>query len=56
MINIKSDEIRNCVSKLANNVRAENIEYDSYIDLYSGSENISNINNVNNNVIYGRRG
>lgn len=56
MLNLKSEAIRACVSSLANNVRAENIEYESYIDLYSGTENILNINNRNNTVIYGRRG
>ncbi len=56
MLNLKSEAIRACVSSLANNVRAENIEYESYIDLYSGTENIVNINNRNNTVIYGRRG
>lgn len=55
-MNLKSTEVIECVSKLANNVRAENIDYDSYIDLYSGIENIQNINNRNNTVVYGRRG
>ncbi|MGL6002923.1 MAG: ATP-binding protein [Plesiomonas sp.] len=56
MTKFKSDAIRECVSNLANSLRAENIEYDSYIDLYSGIENIDNINNRNNTIIYGRRG
>ena len=56
MLNLKSEVIKACVSGLADNVRAENIEYESYIDLYSGTENILNINNRNNTVIYGRRG
>lgn len=55
-MSIKKIEIRNCISKLANNIRAEKIDYSSYLELYSGGENIRNINNVNNSVIYGRRG
>ena len=56
MLNLKSNDIQACVSQLADNIRAENIEYDSYINLYSGEENIQNIDNRNNTVIYGRRG
>lgn len=56
MLTLKSQKIKNCVGQLSNNVRAENIDYSSYIDLYSGTENISNINNINNTAIYGRRG
>ena len=56
MLKINSKQIRDCVTSLANNVRAENIDYNSYLALYSGIENISNINNINNTVIYGRRG
>ncbi|MBF4365106.1 ATP-binding protein, partial [Vibrio anguillarum] len=56
MLNLKSEAIKTCVSGLADNVRAENIEYESYIKLYSGTENILNINNRNNTIIYGRRG
>ncbi|KHS93049.1 chromosomal replication initiator protein DnaA [Pectobacterium parvum] len=55
-MSIKKTEIRNCISKLANNIRAEKIDYSSYLELYSGDENIRNINNINNSVIYGRRG
>ncbi len=56
MLNLKSENVKSCVSLLANNIRAENIEYKSYIDLYSGTDNIQNIHNLNNTVIYGRRG
>ncbi|HIB8305624.1 ATP-binding protein [Serratia sp. X3] len=55
-MSIKSEEIKNCIGKLANNIRAERIDYNSYLELYSGEENIRNINNINNTVIYGRRG
>lgn len=56
MLKISSPAIRNCISRLADNIRAENIEYESYLKMYSGEENISNIDNRNNTVIYGRRG
>ncbi|MBP4044455.1 hypothetical protein [Chromobacterium violaceum] len=56
MINIKSDIIKDSIGKLANNVRAENIDYENYLELYSGEENIRNVNNINNSIIYGRRG
>lgn len=56
MLTLKSDKIKKCVGTLSNNVRAENIDYNSYIELYSGTENISNIDNINNTAIYGRRG
>lgn len=55
-MSIKSKEIKACIGRLANNIRAERIDYSSYLELYSGEENISNINNINNTVIYGRRG
>ncbi|RRV26111.1 ORC-CDC6 family AAA ATPase [Stutzerimonas nitrititolerans] len=56
MLTLKSEKIKTCVGQLSNNVRAENIDYKSYIELYSGTENIHNINNINNTVVYGRRG
>lgn len=56
MYNIKTEAVKDCVQALANNVRAENIDYESYIELYSGLENIANINNKNNTIVYGRRG
>ncbi len=56
MLTLKSEKIKTCVGQLSNNVRAENIDYKSYIELYSGTENIHNINNINNTVVNGRRG
>lgn len=55
-MSIKSQEINSCIGRLANNIRAERIDYNSYLDLYSGEENIRNIDNINNTVVYGRRG
>ena len=56
MLTIKSKEISKIISKLSNNIRAENLNFESFINLYAGEENISNIDNINNTVIYGRRG
>ena len=56
MHDLNHADVRRCVKRLADNIRAENIEYSSYLDLYSGAENIENIDNRNNTVIYGRRG
>lgn len=56
MSTIKSEEISKSISTLSNNIRAENLSYESFINLYAGTENISNINNINDTVIYGRRG
>lgn len=56
MSSLKSKNIHKTISTLANNIRAENLSYDSFISLYAGIENITNINNINDTVIYGRRG
>lgn len=56
MLNLRSKKIRECVASLSNNIRAENMTYDSFIDIYAGEDNISNIYNINNTAIYGRRG
>lgn len=55
-VGLSRADLRACVKQLSNNIRAENIDYTSYLDLYSGEENIENIDNKNNTVIYGRRG
>lgn len=56
MCTLKSDGIRDSIQRLSDNVRAENIDYENYIEMYSGLENIKNISNKSNTVIYGRRG
>ena len=55
-MNIKNSEIKEAISKLANVIRAENIETKNYLDLYVGEDALESIDNVNNQVIYGRRG
>lgn len=48
--------VRDTVTSLANIVRAENIASESYLDLYVGEDALENIGNINNQIIYGRRG
>lgn len=55
-MDLRNEAIRKCIGSLANNIRAENLDYASFIDIYAGEDNIINIDNVNNTVIYGRRG
>lgn len=55
-MDLRSNDFRKCINVLANNIRAENLAYESFIDLYAGEDNIANVNNVNNTVVYGRRG
>lgn len=55
-MDLRDESIRRCIGALANNIRAENLDYTSFIDIYAGEDNITNIDNVNNTVIYGRRG
>ena len=56
MINLHEDNIRNTIENLSNVIRAEHIEDISFLDLYAGRETIKNISNIQNQVIYGRRG
>lgn len=49
-------KLQEVIKSLANNIRAERINYGSFLEIYSGYENISNIKNIMNSVIYGRRG
>ena len=53
---ISDSEVRTTIAKLADVVRAENIHSTGYLDLYVGHDALDSLNNVNNQVIYGRRG
>ena len=53
---ISDKKVKQTIADLANIVRAENIQSASYLDLYVGDDALDNINNINNQVIYGRRG
>ncbi|EFD1701121.1 ATP-binding protein, partial [Escherichia coli] len=53
---LKDQKMQNVIKSLANNIRAERIDHGSFLSIYSGYENISNIKNIMNSVIYGRRG
>lgn len=56
MMNIRDKQTKQLIGKLANVIRAENINIANYLELYVGDDVIDSINNVNNQVIYGRRG
>ncbi|MCP1311301.1 ORC-CDC6 family AAA ATPase [Paenibacillus tyrfis] len=56
MLNLHDDNVRNTIEELSNIIRAEHIENVSFLDLYAGRETIKNISNIQNQVIYGRRG
>ena len=53
---ISSVDVRNAISNLANIIRAENIMSASYLELYVGDDALESVNNLNNQVVYGRRG
>lgn len=53
---LKDQKMQDVIKSLANNIRAERISHDNFLSIYSGYENISNIKNIMNSVIYGRRG
>ncbi|GCL74889.1 hypothetical protein PN4B1_48750 [Paenibacillus naphthalenovorans] len=56
MLNLHEDYIKRTLEKLSDVIRAEYLQSDSYLDLYVGIETLKNINNIKNQVIYGRRG
>jgi hypothetical protein len=55
-MNIKDKKVRYLINELSNIIRAENINAKNHLDLYVGDDILSSIENVNNQVIYGRRG
>jgi hypothetical protein len=55
-MNIRDKQTKQLIGKLADVIRAENINVANHLELYVGEDIIDNINNVNNQVIYGRRG
>lgn len=55
-MNIRDKQTKQLIGKLSNVIRAENINIANYRELYVGDDVIDSINNVNNQVIYGRRG
>ncbi|MBZ6005499.1 hypothetical protein K1514_06335 [Paraclostridium bifermentans] len=56
MRDLNDDEVKNRINKLSDVIRAEYIDDDNYLELYAGQEMIQSINNIKNQVIYGRRG
>ncbi len=55
-LNIRSEIIKDTINKFANSLRAENIEERNHLELYAVQETVEKVNNINNQVIYGRRG
>ncbi len=55
-MNITEPEIQKAINNLSNVIRAENIEKSSYLELYAGIEILNSVNNIKNQIIYGRRG
>lgn len=53
---ISDVQIQKAVATLSNALRAENIQDQSYLGLYVGEDALHDIHNLNNQVIYGRRG
>lgn len=47
---------KNSIDQLSNILRAERNESSKYLEIYAKRETISSINNIQNQVIYGRRG
>jgi hypothetical protein len=54
-LNLRSNLIKDTIRKFSNVIRAENIQQDA-LSLYATPETIDKIDNVNNQVIQGRRG
>ena len=53
---ISDAQIQKAVATLSNALRAENIQDQSYLGLYVGEDALHDIDNLNNQVVYGRRG
>ncbi|TDL30696.1 hypothetical protein E2R51_17060 [Jeotgalibacillus sp. S-D1] len=52
---LNSTKMRTAVNELSNVLRSEDIKED-YLELYAGSNVLTTVNNIKNQVIYGRRG
>ena len=53
---LKEEALQESVLKLKNLLRAEYNTTNNYLDYYAGKDNLRNVNNIINQVIYGRRG
>lgn len=56
MLDLYDDKVNDVIKQLANILRAEHNEQGEYLKLYANQETIDSINNLSNQVIYGRRG
>lgn len=55
-MNIRNDNVKASIIKMDNFVRSEYNKTKKFLDYYAGKDVITKINNVKNQVIYGRRG
>ncbi|WP_313563185.1 hypothetical protein [Ruminiclostridium cellobioparum] len=55
-MNIRNDNVKTSIIKMDNFVRSEYNKSKKFLDYYAGKDVITKINNVKNQVIYGRRG
>ncbi|ENK0555391.1 hypothetical protein AB2T19_000130 [Clostridium botulinum] len=56
MLDLYDVKVTEVIKQLANILRAEQNEQGNYLNLYANQETIDYINNLSNQVIYGRRG
>ena len=55
-LDIRKAEVKSCVEKLDNIIRAEYNTTSNFLEYYAGKENLTKVCNIKNQVIYGRRG
>ncbi|REC77206.1 ATP-binding protein [Chryseobacterium elymi] len=53
---INSQQVKNAINKLANNIRTERSTVENLLNIYADKSIIDRLNNHNNQIIYGRRG
>lgn len=53
---INSSKVQNGINKLADSIRAERNESESFLEIYADKKVINRLKNHNNQIIYGRRG
>lgn len=53
---IRSEEVKKCVERLDDLIRAEYNATSNFLEYYAGKENIGKVNGYKNQIIYGRRG
>jgi DNA replication protein DnaC len=56
IFSIRDERIKSSIEGLDNLIRAEYNSSKNFLDYYAGKDKIGNVNNIKNQVIYGRRG